>query len=253
MRKVYARIIKITGLIFILCLWQLISSLNILEPSLFPTPTESFSTLLNLLLCNDLLKEILYTFQRVITGFSFATVLGILFGLIVGGNRILDKSLEGVIDFFRSIPVITLYPIFIMLFGINDEVKIAMTFWATFWIVSLNTVYGVKQSIKVRRDVAKVYGASRIQSFRWITFYEALPQIFIGMRIAISYALLAEIMCEMFMGSNFGIGQKIYESNVKLSMPELFALVAITGLLGIFVNRIFVVLEKRIIPWAGKL
>jgi len=128
-----------------------------------------------------------------------------------------------------------------------------MTFWATFWIVTLNTIYGVKQSIKIRRDVAMVYGATKIQSFKWITFYEALPQILVGMRIAISYALLAEIMCEMFMGSNFGIGQKIYESNVKLSTPELFALVAVTSVLGILINRMFVFLERKMIPWAGKL
>ena len=98
-----------------------------------------------------------------------------------------------------------------------------------------------------------VYGATKIQSFKWITFYEALPQILVGMRIAISYALLAEIMCEMFMGSNFGIGQKIYESNVKLSTPELFALVAVTSVLGILINRMFVFLERKMIPWAGKL
>jgi len=253
LKKLGFSLTRISGLVFLVLTWQIISNLNLLEPTLFPSPRKALLALTNLFVYNNLLKEVIYTLQRVFLGFLIAAVLGVFLGLVIGVNKLLNNSFEGVIDFFRSIPVVTLYPIFILLFGINDEAKIAMTFWATFWIITLNTTYGVKQTNKIRREVAKVYGANKIQSFMWITIYEALPQILVGMRISISYALLAEIMCEMFMGSNFGIGQKIYESNVRLSTPELFALVAVTGILGVLINRLFVFLERKIIPWVGKL
>lgn len=243
---------RISGLVFLLIVWQIVSSLNLLEPSLFPSPARIFRAFINLFVHNNLAKEILYTLKRVFSGFLIATALGVFIGLIIGVNKFLNKSLEGLIDLFRSIPVVTLYPIFILFFGIGDETKIAMTFWATFWIITLNAIYGVKQSSAILRQVAKVYGASKTQSFRMITFYETLPQIMVGMRVAISYALLAEIICEMFMGSNYGIGQKIYEANVRFSMPELFALVATTGAIGVLINRMFVMLERNVIPWVGK-
>lgn len=249
MRKFYSALIRIVGLFFVLLVWQIVSSLNLLNPTLFPSPAKAFTAFANLFIHSNILKDIISTLQRVLLSFFVATLLGVFIGLIIGSAKYLYKSFEWLIDFFQSIPVVTLYPIFILLFGINDEAKIAMTFWTTFWIITFNTIYGVKQTSKIRREVAKVYGASKTQSFKWITFYEALPQILVGMRVAISNALLAEIMCEMFMGSHLGIGQKLYESKVKLSTPDLYALVSITGILGIILNRIFVLLEKKMIPW----
>jgi len=242
-------LVKLSGLVFVFLVWQIVTSCDLLEPTLFPSPLQAFSAFANLFVHSSLLREIIYTLQRVFSGFLIAAVFGVFLGLIIGAKESLSKSLEGVIDFFRSIPVVTLYPIFILLFGINDEAKIAMTFWATFWIISFNTIYGVRQTSKIRREVANIYGASKTQIFRWITFFEALPQILVGMRIAISCALLAEIMCEMFMGSDFGIGQKIYEYNVRLSAPELYALVVTTGIIGIIINRVFILFEKIMIPW----
>ena len=253
MKKSLSALARLSGLIFLVLVWQIFSSLNLFERTLFPSPLETLSAFINLFIRNNLAKEIAFTVQRVFSGFIAATLLGVFIGLLVGINKVLFRSFEGLIDFFRSIPVVTLYPIFIMIFGINDEAKIAMTFWATFWIITLNTIYGVRQSNETRRAVAKVYGASKTQSFKWITFYEALPLIMVGMRVAVSYALLTEIICEMFMGSNFGIGQKIYEANVRLSTPELYALVAITGVLGVLINRLFVMFERKIIPWTGEL
>jgi len=248
-RRFYSALVRISGLAFILLIWQIVSSMGVFESTLFPSPARVFSAIINLFIRNNLIKEIINTLQRVLFSFFYASAVGIFFGLLIGITKYFYKSFEWVIDFFRSIPVATLYPIFILLFGINDEAIVAMTFWTTLWIITLNTSYGVRQESKTRVEVAKVYGASKIQRFKWITIYEALPQIFVGMRIAISYALLAEIFCEMFMGSNLGIGQKIYEFNIRLSTPELYALVLVTGMLGIIINRVFVIIEKKMIPW----
>jgi len=73
------------------------------------------------------------------------------------------------------------------------------------------------------------------------------------MRIAISFALIVEILCEMFMGSQFGIGQRITESFTTYAIPELYALILLAGILGFFFNRIFVYFEKKLVPWIGKL
>ena len=245
-------ILRISGLAFFLLAWQIISFLGIFDSTLFPSPSRTFSALSNFFMNRNLIQDIGYTLMRVFSGFFIATIFGILFGLIIGVNKSLYTAFEWLIDFFRSIPVVTIYPIFILLFGISHSTKMAMVFWATFWVITLNVAYGVRQSNKLRTEVAKVYKASKMQSFIWITFFEALPHTLIGMRIAISIALLAEIMSEMFMGANYGIGQRIFEANARLSTPDLYALVITTGIIGITINRLFAFLEKKTIPWAGK-
>ncbi|MDR3261414.1 MAG: ABC transporter permease subunit [Tannerella sp.] len=126
---------------------------------------------------------------------------------------------------------------------------IATLHWGLF---ILNTAYGVIQSNKIRREVVKLYGASKFQIFKWITFYDALPQTLIGLRVAISFALIVEVLCEMFMGSEHGIGQRVTEAWTTYKISELYALILLAGTLGFFFNRIFVYFENKLVPWVGK-
>lgn len=252
-KKRFSKFFKtITGFIVVLIIWQFVHSLSLLEPTLFPSPKNTFETLFRIIGTGNIFMDLFITILRMFAGLGLAILIGVLFGLAIGLIKPLYESTEGVIDFFRSIPVTTLYPIFVLMFGIGHISKIAMVFWASFFVIALNTAYGVIQTTKIRRKVAKLYGASNIQIFKWITFFDALPQTLIGIRVAISFALIVEILCEMFMGSEFGIGQRITESFTTYAIPELYALIIISGILGFSLNRLFVIFEKKLVPWVGK-
>jgi NitT/TauT family transport system permease protein len=253
-KKRFLKVVKtLGGFVVVLIIWQFVHSLSLLEPTLFPSPKNTFETLFNIIGTGNILLDLSVTIIRMLVGLGLAVFFGVLFGLSIGLIKPLYESAEGVIDFFRSIPVTTLYPIFVLLFGIGHSSKIAMVFWASFFVITLNTAYGVIQSTKIRRKVAKLYGASNIQIFKWITFFDALPQTLIGIRVAISFSLIVEILCEMFMGSEYGIGQRITESFTTYAIPELYALILLSGILGFSFNRLFVVFEKKLVPWIGKL
>ena len=245
-------ILKLSGIFAVLIIWQIVYSLSLLEPTLFPSPIDTLSVFLKIFISGSVIPDMLSTIVRMLTGYFLAVIVGVFIGLIVGFVKPLYESCEGIIDFFRSIPVITLYPVFVLLFGINHLSKIAMIFWASLFVIILNTAYGVIQSNRTRRDVAKLYGASRYQIFKWVTFYNALPQVLIGMRVAISFALIVGILCEMFMGSEFGIGQRITEAFTTYTIPELYALILLSGILGFLFNRFFVFFEKKLVPWVDK-
>lgn len=242
----------ILGFASILIIWQLASTFKLLEPSLLPSPLDTFKTFFRILFSGNVLPDIRDTLVRMFIGYGLAAIIGVSLGMIIGLIKPLYESFEGIIDFFRSIPVTTLYPVFVLIFGIDHMSKIGMVFWACFFVITLNSAYGVIQSSKVRIKVAKLYGASPIQVFRWITFYDALPQTLIGLRVAISFAIIVEILCEMFMGSEFGIGQRVTEAFTTYAIAELYSLIILSGLLGYLLNRIFVYLEKRLVPWVGK-
>lgn len=240
---------SIIGPIIIIALWQGLYLLNLLETSLLPSPFIVFKTFYSLLSTGIIIPDIVFTLSRMFSGYSLAAIIGIVVGLLIGLYRPLYDAIVGVIDFFRSIPVTTLYPVFVLSLGIGHTSKIAMVFWASFFIIVLNSAYGVLQSPKLRAQMASLYGANKIQIFKWIVFYDALPQTMIGLRVALSYALIVEILCEMFMGSEFGIGQKVTEAWTTYAIDKLYALIILAGFLGLIFNRIFVFIERRIVPW----
>jgi ABC-type nitrate/sulfonate/bicarbonate transport system permease component len=243
-------LIGLAGPVALVAAWQLVYM--VVNPALLPSPGATMIRLLDLLVSGDIFPDIFATFIRMGIAYALAGAAGIALGLLIGTFRLVYDSFIGVIDFFRSTPVTTLYPVFVLLFGIQHESKIAMTFWACFFVIVLNTAYGALQAGRVRADMARLYGASRTQVFFWVTFFDSLPQTMIGLRVAISYALIVMILTEMFMGSAAGLGQRVTEAYTTFELAELYAIVLITGTIGLFLNRIFVVAEERIIPWVGK-
>jgi NitT/TauT family transport system permease protein len=184
-----------------------------------------------------------------LAGYLLAVLVGVIFGMLIGLNKTFYDSVIVLVDFFRSIPVTALYPVFVLFFGIGHSSKIFMVFWACLLIIILNSAYGVIQSKKLRVDMARLYGANKFQTFKWITFFDALPQTMIGLRVGISYALIVEILTEMFMGSKFGLGQRITDSYTRYSMDELFAFIFITGFIGYLFNTLFVKVERKLTFW----
>jgi ABC-type nitrate/sulfonate/bicarbonate transport system permease component len=216
---------------------------------LIPDPIVTFGKLASLISTGNAFRDLLETLSRMLCGFLLAVVAGTLFGLLLGSISLLRMMLDSFIDFFRSIPVTALYPVFVLLFGIGNSSKIAMIFWACFFIICVNTTYGVLQANPVRRRMADLYGASAFRIFRQITFFDALPYTIIGIRIAISYALIVSILTEMFMGSQYGIGQKITESYNLYQIDVLFAWIIMAGILGYLLNKAFVTIEKKLVGW----
>lgn len=216
---------------------------------LIPSPIATFENLLSFFSTGEIFVDLYETLYRMLTGYFLAGVFGIGCGLLLGSFPLARKMFDGTIDFFRSIPVTALYPVFVLVFGIGSNSKIAMVFWASFFIICINTTYGVMQTNPIRRKMAELYGANWIQVFFKVTLYDSLPQAMVGLRVAVSYALIISILTEMFMGSQYGIGAKISESYNLYQIDTMFALILIAGMMGYLLNIIFVRIEKKLVGW----
>lgn len=218
---------------------------------LIPDPLSTGKKVFTLFIYGEILKDTAATLSRMLAGYSAACVVGIMVGLLLGSFPLLRRLFDSSIDFFRSIPVTALYPVFVLVFGIGSESKIGMIFWSSFFVICINATYGVIQTNPIRRKMAHLYGANWTQVFFKVTIFDALPQIVVGMRVAISYSLIVSILTEMFMGSQYGIGQRITESYNLYQIDTMFALILITGILGYFLNLIFLKFETKVIRWAS--
>src|SRR3989344_4228592 len=247
-KKIYYIIVPF----IILVIWAFFSNLKLISPLFLSTPQAVFLKIINLFSSGAILPDILFTFYRTLLGFIIACLIGIPLGLLMGYSNKIYYSLEFIVEFFRSIPATALFPLFLLFFGIGDQSKIALTAWAAGLVLIINSMYGVHLGKELRIKSAKTMRISGFSLFQKIIFPEALPQIFSGMRIAISLSLVIVVVTEMFIGTNFGLGHRIIDAQLVYRISEMYAAIFITGVLGFLINKGFIFAEKRIVHWKGK-
>lgn len=247
MRKLF-----LIGPIIFIVIWILISYLELVNEFFLPKPDRVLFALWDLIVNKNLILDIQSTIFRWLLGLAIGMIIGIPLGIAMGNSKRLYNLLEVLMDFFRSIPTITLFPLFLVFFGIGDISKVLIGAWATILYVFINALYGVRQAKEFRIKVAKTFHATKSQIFIKVVLPEAMPSIFVGIRIAISMSLVVIVASEMIMGTTYGLGRKIFDSALVFAIPEMYASIIITGLLGYLSNKLFLLFENRIVHWVNK-
>ena len=165
--------------------------------------------------------------------------LRIPLGIVLGSSERLYRSLEFVIDFFRSTPASAMFPLFLVLFGVGDETKISVAAFGAILVILFNVAYGVMNARKTRLLAAKVMGASRLRVLFDVMLLELLPQTFVGLRNGVSLALVIIVVAEMFIGSQDGLGHSVFEAQQLFDMPRMYAAIFAAGALGYGLNLLF--------------
>jgi NitT/TauT family transport system permease protein len=184
-------------------------------------------------------------------GFLASVGLGVPLGLVLGASARLYAAVEMPLDFFRSLPAMAVFPLFLLAFGLGDPAKIAITTWTGSLIIIVNTMYGVRAAKTGRQAAARAFGASKFQIFTKVVLIDAIPQIVAGLRIAVSLCLIVVVVSEMFMGTKAGIGMTIYNAGLIYDTPRMLAGILVAGLLGYALNKLFVLTEHHFVHWSG--
>lgn len=250
MSRLHSLVLSLIAPLALLLVWAGVRWLGWVDLSTVPSPTETFSRLVWFIGSGDLLRDFAETAARMAIALTLATFFGVALGLLAGSSVSAHAIALPVIDFVRSTPVTILYPVVVLVLGIDHSAKIALVFIGCVFVIALNTAYGVMQASETRVQMARSYGASGLQVFRWITFHDSLPQTLVGLRVALSYSLVVEILVELFMGSEYGLGQRVTIAFTTYAVDDLYALILIVGCFGFVLNRGFVAVEKRLVPWS---
>lgn len=238
------------GICLFVAVWIFIGQVDRRNTSLFiATPQETILSFYRLISLEHLLYDILATVFRTVSAFVPAVIFGVAVGLIFGFSKRLYYLSELPIEFFRSLPATALLPIFILAFGINDVARIGVSFFVGFWVVLINTIYGVTHSSELRKNVALSMRASQLQIFMYVTVWEILPYIFSAMRLAISVSLVIVLISEMVIGPEYGLGIKLLTAQQTFRTDNVYAIMLVTGMLGLLLNNLIREGEKRIVHW----
>jgi sulfonate transport system permease protein len=251
-RPDWGRFLPLVGPIILLIIWDLVVRVGWIKPILLPPPLDTLLTLINGMASPVLLPHFLVTLERTLVAFAIATAVGMPLGIALGSNERAYRSVEFVIDFFRSTPASALIPLFLLIFGISNVNKVAIAAFGAFLIVIFNCAYGVINARKQRVAAAKVMGATRWQIFKDVLFWESLQPSFVGLRSAVSMALVIVVVAEMFIGSENGLGHKIIDAQQVMNVRVMYAAIMAAGILGYALNVAFLALEKRVVHWSGR-
>lgn len=244
--------LPLVGVLTLFGLWWLISISGLVNPVLLPTPWQTVATLFQAMFAGTMAVDFSATVLRTFGAFLMAALVGVPLGVVLGSSEKLYRSVEFLIDFFRSTPASALIPMFILFFGVSDLSKVVIAAFSAFLLIVFNSAYGVINARQSRILAAKVMGANRWQVFKDVLLMESLPQTFIGLRSGISIALVIVIVAEMFIGTEQGLGKRIIDAQQVLNVRDMYASILVTGLLGYCLNVLFLIVEKRVIHWSGK-
>ncbi|MEQ1684469.1 MAG: ABC transporter permease [Burkholderiaceae bacterium] len=248
----WGKLLPFVGPVALFIVWDLVVRAGLIKVILLPTPSATLYALVTGLAGGPLLMDFIVTVSRTLQAFLIAAVVGVPLGVLLGSNEKAYRSVEFLIDFFRSTPSSALIPLFLLVFGVSDINKVAIAAFGALLIVLFNSAYGVINARKQRVMAAKVMGASRWQIFKDVLIWESLQPTFVGLRSAVSMALVIVIVAEMFIGSDNGLGHRIIDAQQVLNVKSMYAAILAAGALGYALNVLFLILERKIVHWSGR-
>ena len=189
--------------------------------------------------------------RRLFIAYFFAVVTGTTLGLLSGYSERVRAVFEPIIAFIRPLPPLGYYTIIILWMGIGDGSKIILLFLGALAPVFVSCVAGVTRVKQDYINRARTLGASKGQIFLHVILPASFPDIFVGLRNAMSVAYATSVAAEMVAAVS-GIGWMVLDASKYLRSDVIFVGIIIMGITGILLDRILLYLETRIVFWKGK-
>jgi NitT/TauT family transport system permease protein len=215
--------------------WEIVVRVNDIPPYVLPGPGAVFRTLLN-----DwpvLWRSLLTTLQTTLEGFVAATVGGIVLALLFNQSKWLEYSLFPYAVILQVTPVIAIAPL--LLIYLPQQSAVIVCAWIVgFFPVLSNTTLGLNSVDRNLAGLFQLYGASRLQTLRYLKLPSALPFILGGLRIAGGLSLIGAVVAEIAAGSagaGSGLAYRIAESGYRLNIPRMFAALLLLSAAGIVI------------------
>ncbi|TDC40696.1 ABC transporter permease subunit [Micromonospora sp. 15K316] len=181
-------------------------------------------------------------------GLAIAVTLGVAVGFVVGTVPVLREFTASTIEFLRPIPSVALIPLAVLVFGTDLRSVLLLVGYAAFWQVLVQVLYGVQDVDPVAAETARTFGLGRWARIRYVTWPTALPYVLTGVRLAAAVALILAITAELVIGAP-GLGNEIGVAQSGGAVARMYALVVVTGLLGVAVNALARRLERWLLSW----
>ena len=237
------------GFAIILIIWSMIAAYSVD----FPSPRSTFRVLYEMLINpfyiygpNDMGigLQLWSSLVRVFYGFSLASIVAIPLGMLMGANRFCHRIFYPIVQILKPVSPLAWFPIGLVAFQSAGAATIFIIFITSIWPTLINTAFGVSSIPADHKNVARVFGFSHWKYITKILLPYSLPHIITGLRLSIGIAWLVIVSGEMLSGGT-GIGFFVWESWNALSLEKVIAAILMIGLVGLLLDTLFSLLQKK--------
>lgn len=218
-RVLLARLAVVAG---VLAVWQAVIALGWVDAFWISSPSLVVQELWSELASGAWFADVAITVFEAIIAFVISSALGIVAGLLLARSPFWDDVLAPLVLALNSLPRVALAPLIILWFGIGVTAKVVTAFTLVFFILLVNTLGGAKNVDNDILTIARLMGASKRDILWKVTLPSALPWIFAGLNLGLTYSLLGVIVAEI-LASNQGLGYVIASSAATFNTAGVFA------------------------------
>jgi len=238
----------VLGTLTILVVLELLVRVGVFSSEDVPPVSDVLRVLGDEVRAGELWQLVWDTTQQWALGLGVAMCIGIPLGLAMGSNEYLARSLRPTIEFLRPVPGVALIPVVILVFGLGMQGTTFLIAFGSVWPLLIQSMYGVREIDPVTRDMARSFGFNWLERVRFVVVPSALAFIATGLRVASSVALIIAVTAELVIGVP-GLGKSIGLAQSSGAVPQMYALVLATGLLGVVIHLVFRIPERRLLKW----
>ncbi|MFO1035892.1 MAG: ABC transporter permease [Geminicoccaceae bacterium] len=232
--------------IIVLVAWELTCLLLEIATYLLPSPSRIAASIAQA--PGTLAMHASITLMEAVLGFLIGSLLGAILGAAFAEWRLLARSLLPYVVAANTIPVVAIAPILILWFGHGLASKVAVTAFLSFFPLAINAMKGLVSYDRTVMDVFHVAAATPWQRFWKMRFPSALPFIFTGLKLNVTFSVIGAIVAE-FIQADRGLGFVIMTAYRSLNMPRLWAAMLASAVIGILFFAIVALVERLVIPW----
>ncbi|MEV0806282.1 ABC transporter permease [Micromonospora sp. NPDC050200] len=201
-----------------------------------------------LLADGTLLTDAAASLRRVLIGFTLGSALAVPVGFLMGWYTLARGLIEPYIQFFRTIPPLAIIPLAIVLLGIEETPKIFVIFLAAFLSCVVATFQGVVSVDNTLINAARVLGAGDAVVFRRVVVPASTPFILVGMRVGLGAAWATLVAAELIAAQE-GLGYRMQQAQIYYDLATIFVGLITIGVLGLIMDRLLLLAEKRLTGW----
>ena len=228
--------------------WELLSQYRVVDPRFLPALSDVVSTLAGILQRPNVVSDIATTLIEVGLGFTIATLIGTLVGICIAESPYLATVIKPLLFFLLSIPKAIFLPLFILAWGIGIPAKIAFGAFSAVFVVVMNTTAAVDSVRQDHVTIARAWGASRPQIFRYVYLPSMLPVMLETLRLTMIFNFTGVVLAEMY-ASRAGLGYLIVSWGENFQMRQLLAGVLLVAAMAITINESIRWIEVRCSHW----
>ncbi len=229
-----------------LILWETATRFHLIPGRFFFPPfSEVMRQFYELTVSGVLTANFFSSLTRVLIGFCTGSAAGLIMGVLMGWNGILDKTFSPLISLLYPIPALGWLPLLMLWIGINEILPIAIIFICSFFPICYNTASGIRNVDLKFINAARVLGASSPRILMTVLIPLALPSIFTGLRLEAGMAWRVIIAAEM-VAIPTGIGALLMRAESLMRIDIIIVCLMVLSVMCFSFERIFRHVETRL-------